>query len=242
MHDDRMFERCRHYIDCRLTEGGKRRTRVPKVASAVTISRQTGSRAVMVGKALARYLDRVEPGSGCSWTVFDENLVERVLSDHHLPKRLKAYMREDKVGEVTTVIEEILGLHPPAWTLFHHTVDTVLKLTSLGQVILVGRGTNLMTASMPGVLHVRLIGSLERRIAHASRFYDLSEAEARKLVKRKDAASRRYVRQHFAVSNVDPLLYDLVINTDCLRDDTVAEAIGEAFIDKRKTASGIARL
>lgn len=236
MREDRMFELCRHYIDCRLTEGGKRLAPVRKVRSAVTISRQIGSRAVTVGKALARYLDGVAPGAGCSWTVFDENLVERVLSDHHLPKRLKAYMREDKVGEVTTVIEEILGLHPPSWTLFHHTVDTVLKLTSLGQVILVGRGTNLMTAAMPGVLHVRLIGSLERRIAHAARFYDLSEAEARKLVKRKDAASRRYVRQHFAVSNVDPLLYDLVINTDSLHDETVAEVIGDAFLDKRKVA------
>jgi hypothetical protein len=236
MHDERMFERCRHYIDCRLTEGGKRRTRTPKVASAVTVSRQTGSRAVTVGKALARYLDGVVPSPGCHWTVFDENLVERVLTDHHLPKRLKAYMREDKVGEVTTIIEEILGLHPPSWTLFHHTVDTVLKLASLGQVILVGRGANLMTASKPGVLHVRLIGSLEHRIAHVSRYYDVSETDARKLVKRKDAASRRFVRQHFSVDNGDPLLYDLVINTDRLRDDAVAEMIGGALIEKRKTA------
>jgi hypothetical protein len=236
MHDERMFERCRHYIDCRLTEGGKRRARMPKVASAVTISRQTGSRAVAIGKVLARYLDGVAPSPGCNWTVFDENLVERVLTDHHLPKRLKAYMLEDKVGEVTTIIEEILGLHPPSWTLFHHTVETVLKLASLGQVILVGRGTNLMSASMPGVLHVRLIGSLERRIAHVSSCYKISETEARKRIKRKDAASRRFVRQHFSVDNADPLLYDLVINTDCLRDDAVANLIGGALIEKLKTA------
>jgi len=236
MHDERMFERCRHYIDCRLTEGGKRRTRMPKVASAITISRQTGSRAVTIGKALARYLDGVAPSPGCHWTVFDENLVERVLTDHHLPKRLKAYMREDKVGEVTTIIEEILGLHPPSWTLFHHTVDTVLKLASLGQVILVGRGANLMASSMPGVLHVRLIGSLERRIAHVSRYYDVSETDARKQIKRKDAASRRFVRQNFSVDNGDPLLFDLVINTDRLRDDAVADMIGGALIEKRKTA------
>lgn len=236
MYDDRMLERCRHYIDCRLTEGGKRRARVRKVASAVTISKQTGSRAVTVGKGLARYLDGVMPSPDCDWTVFDKNLVERVLTDHDLPKRLKAFMREDKVGEVTTVIEEILGLHPPSWTLFHHTVDTVLKLASLGQVILVGRGTNMMTSSMPGVLHVRLIGSLERRIAHVSRYFELSETDARKRVKRMDAASRRFVRQHFSVNNEDPLLYDLVINTDRLRDDAVAKVIGEAFVEKRKTA------
>lgn len=236
MNDDRMFERCRHYIDCRLTEGGKRRDRVRKVAPAVTISRETGSRAVTIGKVLARILDEVVPSKDCHWTVFDENLVEQVLEDHHLPRRLKAYMAEDKVGEFSATIEEILGLHPSSWTLFHHTVETVLKLASLGQVILVGRGTNLMTASMPGVLHVRLIGSVAVRTAHVERFYGLGIEEARKRLKNKDAASRRYVRQHFGLKNADPILYDLVINTDRLRDDAVAMIIADALAERVRLA------
>lgn len=236
MSDDRMFERCRHYIDCRLTEGGKRRDRVRKVAPAVTISHETGSRAVTVGRVLARVLDEVAPSADCHWTVFDENLVEEVLADHHLPKRLKAYMTEDRDREFTASIEEILGLHPSSWTLFHHTVETVLKLASLGQVILVGRGTNLMTASMPGVLHVRLIGSVPVRVAHVERFYSLGEAEARKLVRKKDTASRRYVRQHFGLKNADPIIYDLVINTDRLRDDAVATIIADALVERVRLA------
>ncbi|RKX28514.1 MAG: hypothetical protein DRP71_17270 [Verrucomicrobia bacterium] len=236
MSDDRMFERCRHYIDCRLTEGGKRRDRVRKVAPAVTISRETGSRAVTIGKVLTGVLDEVAPSSGCRWTVFDENLVEEVLADHNLPKRLKAYLVEDKVHEFTASIEEILGLHPSSWTLFHHTVETVLKLALLGQVILVGRGTNLMTASMPGVLHVRLIGSVEKRVAHVARYYDLAEDEARKLIRKKDAAGRRFVRQHFGYKNADPMIYDLVINTDRLRDEAVATMIADGLRDRIRLA------
>lgn len=232
MSDDRMFERCRHYIDCRLTEGGKRRDRVRKVAPAVTISRESGSRAVTIGKALARILDEVAPSKDCHWTVFDDNLVEKVLEDHHLPQRLKAYMVEDKVGEFSASIEEILGLHPSSWTLFHHTVETVLKLASLGQVILVGRGANLMTASMPGVLHVRLIGSVPVRTAQVERTYALAADEARKQLRKKDAASQRYVRQHFGLKNADPVLYDLVINTDRLRDDAVAMIIADALAER----------
>lgn len=232
MSDDRMFERCRHYIDCRLTEGGKRRDRVRKVAPAVTISRESGSRAVTIGKALARILDEVAPSKDCHWTVFDDNLVEKVLEDHHLPQRLKAYMVEDKVGEFSASIEEILGLHPSSWTLFHHTVETVLKLASLGQVILVGRGANLMTASMPGVLHVRLIGSVPVRTAQVERTYALATDEARKQLRKKDAASQRYVRQHFGLKNADPVLYDLVINTDRLRDDAVAMIIADALAER----------
>jgi hypothetical protein len=232
MQDDRMFELCRHYIDCRLTEGGKRRDRARRVASAVTISRETGSRAVTIGKILADYLDDVLPGSGCQWTVFDENLVERVLSDHNLPKRLKGYLKEDRVGGFTDTIEEILGLHPSSWTLFHHTVETVVKLASLGQVILVGRGANLMTALMPGVLHVRLIGSIDRRIAQVCGHHGLDEKAARERIRKKDAASRRFVRQHFAADNADPHGYDLVIGTDRLRDDAIARLIGDATREK----------
>ena len=229
-----MFELCRHYIDCRLTEGGKRRDRARRVAPAVTISRETGSRAVTIGKILAGYLDEVLPGSGYQWTVFDENLVGRVLSDHNLPKRLEGYLKEDRVGGLTDTIEEILGLHPSSWTLFHHTVETVVKLASLGQVILVGRGANLMTASMPGVLHVRLIGSIDLRIAQVCRYHGLDEKAARERIRKKDAASRRFVRQHFAADNADPHEYDLVICTDRLRDEAIARLIGDAAREKLK--------
>jgi cytidylate kinase len=231
-----MFERCRHYIDCRLTEGGKRRDRVRKIAPAVTISHETGSRAVTIGKVLAGVLDEVAPSADCHWTVFSKNLVEKVLEDHHLPNRLKAYMPEDRVGEFAASIEEILGLHPSTWTLFHHTVDTVLKLVSLGQVILVGRGTNLVAASMPGVLHVRLVGSVHARVAFVADNQGVSEAEARKRVRKADAATRRYVRQHFGVNNTDPLLYDLVIKTDRMRDEAVAGIIADALVERVRLA------
>ena len=228
MRDDRMFELCRHYIDCRLTEGGRRRDHHKKVPPAVTLSRETGSGAVNIGRGLAHYLDEVLPAPGCRWTVFDKNLVERVLADHNLPKRLQAYMVEDRVGELAASIEEILGLHPSSWTLFHHTVETVVKLASLGQVILVGRAANLMTAAMPGVFHVRLIGSIDRRVARVCAEEKVDEAEARKIVRKKDAASRRFVRQHFDVGNTEPHLYDLVINTDRLREEAIARIIGDA--------------
>ncbi len=228
-----MFERCKAYIDCRLAEGGSQRESVEIGTPVfVTLNHETGSRAMPIAIELGRYLDEVAGGIDCRWTVFNENLVERVLEDHNLPKRLAAFMPEDRTAEVKSVIGEILGLHPSSWTLFHHTVDTLRKLASLGQVILVGRGANEVTSHMMGGLHVRLIGSLRKRIAYISTFRKISPGDARRFIQKKDAGSRRYNRQYWGMSNENPHCYYLVINTDELEDQLVAEMIGDALIKK----------
>ena len=52
---------------------------------AVTISRQTGSGAHVVGEELAKHLQAHSPKDAPPWTLFDRNLVEKVLEEHHLP-------------------------------------------------------------------------------------------------------------------------------------------------------------
>jgi cytidylate kinase len=228
-----MFERCKAYIDCRLAEGGFQRESVEiSYPAFVTLNHETGSRAMPIAIELAKYLDGAAGGIDCRWTVFNENLVERILEDHNLPKRLAAFMPEDRTAEVKSVIGEILGLHPSSWTLFHNTVDTIRKLASLGQVILVGRGANEVTASIEGGLHVRLIGSLKKRIGYVSALRGSSPIDARKFIQKRDVGSCRYNRQHFGRSNENPHRYHMVINTDELDDQFVAEMIGDALIKR----------
>ena len=54
------------------------------VCRAVTLSRQTGCGAFVVAEKLAHYLQE-HSKSGSPWTVFDRNLMDKVLEDHNLP-------------------------------------------------------------------------------------------------------------------------------------------------------------
>jgi cytidylate kinase len=231
MKDLASFEKCLSYIDChRQNPHSPAAASRPQRPPAVTISRQTGAGGTSVALKLAELLQERLPGENCRWTVFDRNLVEKVLEDHHLPSRLAQFMQEDRVSAIGDAVEELLGLHPPSSSLVHQITETILQLAELGNVILVGRGANVITASLPNVFHVRLIGSLERRIERVQARHKISREAARKFISKEDAGRRRYLLRYLGKAIDDPLLYHLIINTDWVPVDRAAELIAQAML------------
>ena len=114
----------------------------------VTISRQTGSGAHPVAEKLAALLQAHTPKEARPWTVFDRNLVEKVLQDHDLPERPARFMPEDRISSISDTMEELFDLHPPSWLLVRKISETILRLVELGNVIVIGRGATAITASL----------------------------------------------------------------------------------------------
>jgi cytidylate kinase len=222
------YERCLSFINCQLSPGG-RSGNDPSSHPAITISRMTGSGGRTVAAELAELLQTHAPGH-CPWTVFDRNLMEKVLEDHHLPGRLARFAPENRKSLAGDVIEELLGLHPSSWTLRQQTAETVLRIARMGNVILVGRGANVITAGLDNVFHVRLVGSVPRRVLRVQEANDLSRADALKFLRNEDSGRKRYLRQHFKKDIADPLLYHLIMNTDRIESHEAALLIGEEVI------------
>jgi hypothetical protein len=176
---------------------------------------------------LAELLQARSPQASPPWTVFDKNLVEKVLEDHHLPSRLARFMREDRISEISDTMDELFGLHPPSWTLVRKTADTILRLAEVGHVILIGRGAHVITRNLDYVFHVRLVGSLERRVKYMQELEHLSADAARDLVRRDDVGRARFLKKYFKRDINDPLLYHLVINTDLICYDDAARMIAD---------------
>lgn len=197
---------------------------------AVTISRQAGAGAWIVARELAALLDRRAPAEEVKWTVFDKELVEHVLDDHNLPKKLVGFMPEDRVSMLDDMVTELLGLHPPSWNLVRATSDTILRLAAVGNVILIGRGANLITMKLPHMVHVRLVGSLENRIQRVMEYLKLDRKTAVEFVERADRGHHRYLREHFKAEIDNPLFYDLIINTDRVSCERAAELIADVLL------------
>jgi cytidylate kinase len=141
-------------------------------------------------------------------------------------------MPEDKVSEIQDTMDELFRLHPPSWTLVRQTADTILRLVELGNVIVIGRGATILTAKLDHVFHVRLVGSLEKRVAHIQEWRHLSREEALKLIRREDRGRQRYLKKHFKADIGDPLLYHLVINTDLVPYEKAARIIADAMLER----------
>src|SRR3984893_903428 len=197
---------------------------------AITISREVGAGGKTIADLLGQRLTAVEKTPAASpWIVFDSSLAKQVLEDHNLPPDLERFMTEDaRLLPVEAIVEEVLGLHPSAWTLVQHTTQTILRLAGLGRSIVVGRGGNIITARLPNVFHVRLVAPLVTRIRHSAEYYHLSEAEAAKLVREQDQARRRYLRRYFNVEIDESTLYDVTLNTGRMGFVRAAEVIAEA--------------
>jgi cytidylate kinase len=182
---------------------------------AVTISRQSGAGASTVANLVARQLDlefRGDPPS--PWTVFDRNLLSKILEDHDLSERIAEFMPEDSRFRLSEAFEYLLGLHPPGWTMREYAKETIRKLATKGNVILIGRAGAIITADMRDVLHVRLVAPFEFRAKNYAQFHGISAREAAKAVRSDDEASRHFVRSYFNANVNDQLHYDVVINTE----------------------------
>jgi cytidylate kinase len=205
---------------------------------AVAIARQTGSGSSRIAHKLAEYLQGFTPADERPWTVFDKNLIAQVLEDHHLPSRLAKFLPEEKVNAISDTVDEILGLHPPSWVVVPQTMETILRLAELGNVILVGRGANVITNRLPNVLHIRLVGSLERRVARVQESEHLNRAQALAFIRRRDRGSAHYVSRYFHNDVTDVSLYDLTINTDHLEEDEVVHLIGGPILRRMRGHGG----
>jgi hypothetical protein len=224
------LERCLTFINCQLQPGASQpHGHGASERRAITISRQAGSGAHAVGEALSRILTARNPSARCPWTLFDRNLVEKVLEDHHLPSQLARFMPEDRTPQIADVLDDLFGLHPPSELLVRRTADTILRLAEMGSVILIGRAATVVTARLDYVFHVRLVGSLEKRAAHMMELNPQSKAEAIKFIQQEDLGRARYLKKYFAKDIDDPLLYHMVINTDMVSYEEAAELIAQAM-------------
>ena len=182
--------------------------------TAITISHQTGSGTREIAEELARILQETEPHGAYPWTVFDRQLVEKALEEHHLPKALAKKMPEDKRSYIDDVMDELFGLRPPSWVLVPQVVETMLRLAVAGHAILIGRGAVVVTRRLPDVFHIRLIASLPRRIERVQKLHKLTLEAAARFVEQEDRGRERYVKANFHTRLEDESLYDLVVNTD----------------------------
>ena len=204
---------------------------VKGVPGFVTISRQSGSVGIAVGDKLADYLNKHLP-SRCPWTVFNKNLVDEIIKDHNLSSSVIPFLEEKAVPEIEEMLEELLGVHPPQSILVRDTNDTIIRLAKMGRVIIVGHGAAVITNKIPGGVHVRLVGSLKKRKDSTKENLKCNDKEVEDIIYKEDKGRRGYLKQNFGKDIDDPLLYDLVINTDLVSLTQAASLIGDLVIQK----------
>lgn len=165
-----------------------------------------------------------------------KNFFDRLFSRSRPLAQIRIW-KEDATGVRT--FEEMQFSEEDALALVRKAVQTAYKV---GNMVIVGRGGQVILKDKPEVFHVRVEAPLEDRILRvrnspllANRTFD-SSVEARRaaqdLIESSDAASADYLRRFYGVDWADPMLYHVVINTGKLTVEQAARLIVNAAVQQ----------
>lgn len=184
---------------------------------AITIEREFGCAGSEVAATVARTL---------GWNLWDQRLTQEIarLTESTPEAVERIEWRADPV--VHRVFQDFLrgafeGGLPPAGRL--HTLDArriadaskaaVNTAFSSGPSVIVGRGAQYFLHNCPGVFHVFLYGSRDRKIGRLISA-GVAEKEAIEQVDTTDKARAAFVQQYLKLKWPEPHLYQAMFNTD----------------------------
>ena len=106
-----------------------------------------------------------------------------------------------------------------------------------GNVLILGRGGQMLLRNYPGALHVQTVAPFDKRVEVVMSRYGLGGRDAQQRVRASDRARFDYLRRYHDVDWLQPTLYHLVLNTASLPAESVVSLIvaAQKAVDQEDT-------
>jgi cytidylate kinase len=201
----------------------------------ITIAREFGAGGEKVGHILAERLNL---------EYLDGQIVDEVARRLKVPTDVVETYDEKTGGLLDRLLrqlatvdfstpQDVAAWTPPhgelAWdprkSVLAMTQEIIRRQAATGDGVIVGRGAAFMLLDQPEVMKVFLRAPLEFRVQAIMESRKISDPEARKFLKERDANSSAYIRQVYGHDWQHPSHYDLVIDTARIGHMKAAEII-----------------
>ncbi len=200
-----------------------------KSKPAITISREFGCEAYPVAEKVCEVMKQ---RTGNEWLLMDNALIEAVCAQHNLSKdTLK------NLGEKNRYLNEFLAAFSSNWGSqedhFRLLSKFIISIAAEGNVVIVGRGSAVVTQHMKNCYHFRLFAPMCFKTLSISRRLDLSSADAEKLVLKKQQLRDRFNKEFLNLDKHDLSYYDMLFNNSRVSTESIAEAISDYVMNKQ---------
>lgn len=151
--------------------------------------------------------------------VMRHEVVDHLSQKMEMPKSAIRRLREGKAGLVDrlTVDHESIAVY---------TAQELLDLANRGNVVLRGWGATCLLRPVAHVVSVRVTRPFKKRVEWLMDHLETDDTEfAEAEIRRSDAAHASRMHHQFDVTWGDPVLYDLVLNTDRISVESCVEQI-----------------
>ncbi len=176
----------------------------------ITISREFGCEAYPMTERLKELLDK---RTGETWMLMDKALLEEVARHHNLSESVL-----QNLGRKTRFLDDMFATLTPRWKSekdhYKLLCSSIVSLAEGGNVIIVGRGSSIVTQEMENCFHFRMYASMEFKTRSIARRLNLTKLEAEELVRKKQAERDRFIRDFLDRDAKDLSFYHLAFNND----------------------------
>lgn len=170
----------------------------------VCIARQVGAG----GGEIARNL-----GERIGWPVFDRELLQAMASDDTSRRRLYEQLDERDIGWLEQMLGWVLEARFTSDDYFSRLTRVILAIARGGPAVFLGRAADLILPRSHG-LRIQIVAPLERRLQRLSERVHQPRDVAEKELSRLEHDRAGFVKSHFGREAMDPLRFDLVLNTE----------------------------
>jgi cytidylate kinase len=179
----------------------------------ITIARQIGSLGNEIAADVAQQLQ---------YTLVDQAKLQEAAEAYGM---LKSELEEVHEKRPTLVTRYLTMRHRA----YLDMIQTITYQYARGDdVVILGRGATVLLSDVPSALHVNMMAPFERRVEVVMAREGMTRPLAEQLVRENDQDRAGYMRYLFDCDWMDPLLYDLMINTHLITRERACELIVRA--------------
>lgn len=198
------------------------REKAPVSAYTITISRQAGAGGSEIARILAQKT-KMDLMAG--------QIIQRVAESSKMSTKVVETLDEKAVTTMESWINSMfVSRHLWPSDYLKHLTMVMGTIGKHGNAIVVGRGAGFILPPET-TFRVKIIAPLEYRIVSMMKIRNLSRADAQKYIEKRDSDRLAFVRKYFQIDSMDPLNYDLVINTEKVGIEGAVDTILIAFGD-----------
>ncbi len=223
----------------------------------VTLSRQMGAGGSEIAAGVAKALglriinreaiDRAAMEAGVPEIALHElgyegrrGLMQRILDALKTSPAIPSAMETQRREALAPLTRPPRGIFTPTMPLLSAAMEDYVRMVNMvllniakeGNVLIVGRGSQVVLREDQEALHFQIVAPLAQRKEKLMRLEGLTQAESTKRLLGSDQARAEYLRRYHGVNWLDPQLYDIVINTGRISINTAVQLVVLAQVQR----------
>jgi len=196
---------------------------------AVAISRLPGSGGDQIAQKLADHL---------GFDFFDAEIIHKVAENARLSSACIHTLDEKGISWVENWV---LALRNERYLwrgeFIRQLANVIGVIGKHGRAVILGRGASFILPPAE-CLRVLVVAPLDVRIENVKKELSVSAEEAKQRVVTTESERKAYIRQYFHAEFLDPIQYDLVLNTAYMNPDASLGTIEAAWNAKKNLRKG----